>query len=413
MRRQPDSLAIADLETMLAWGWTKETLQEDILRLDYACMEGLTQLHGGTVAQWAPIFFDHPSSWRILVRGQNHMVGYWHFVALSRDDFALAMAGKLSDESLSASTVMSFEVPGDYDIYFAGLVIDPVYRTPASFTMLFGSLLDTLYSLAEDDVYIRRVCTNAFTASGVSLCRTLRMKEVVDHFDHGKIFLAPMAQLLEQKIAGMHPKLQRTYRALQVMEQPGRGRAIRLLFLSANSDYRRPLDLEDEERRVKKELRQSRYRDEITLVPGVAARTSDVVSLVREHEPAIIHFSGHGTPHGLYLREDDAPHYDVQGADLGRLLDGRGVELIVLNNCYSKHLAGDLLRAVPSVISVRREVEDKIAMNFAAALYRGLGNGLSISEAFRDATDELGLRGARDLYDLTGDGNRILVNRDT
>jgi hypothetical protein len=58
---------------------------------------------------------------------------------------------------------------------------------------------------------------------------------------------------------------------------------------------------------------------------------------------------------------------------------------------------------VPAVVGTSENVGDEAARRFSVAFYRGLGNGLKISEAFRDGGDSVALHGLDDVFVNFGD----------
>lgn len=184
---------------------------------------------------------------------------------------------------------------------------------------------------------------------------------------------------------------------------------VTVLFLASNPTTTSGLDLEEELRAVENELRSTKLRDRIELVARHAVRPDDLVRYLRSEKPRILHFSGHGSPDGLILRNDIGSHQTVSGASLRRLLEGRGVELVVLNSCFSADQANEIVKSVPVVVGTSAEVDDEAARRFACAFYRCIGDGLSIRDAFRDGGDAVELHGLIDVFQTLGELDRTLV----
>lgn len=177
---------------------------------------------------------------------------------------------------------------------------------------------------------------------------------------------------------------------------------MKVLFLAANPLEAAHLDLELELRNLERELQGVRYRKFITLVAGHAVRPDDLIRYVRAERPTVIHFSGHGSTAGIFLRDDAGSIKAVDGPSLKRFLEDRGVRLVVLNSCFSKSVATTILGAVRTVIGTTDRVGDEAARRFTVAFYRSLGEGLSIRQAFRDGGDAVALHGLSDVFH--GDG---------
>jgi hypothetical protein len=185
---------------------------------------------------------------------------------------------------------------------------------------------------------------------------------------------------------------------------------MRILFLAANPTTTTPLDLEEELRCLEFELRGAKYRDRITLTARHAVRPDDLIRYVRADKPNVIHFSGHGSEAGIILRDDTGGYKIVEGANLRRFLEGRGVDLVVLNACYSKGQADTIHGAVKTVVGTTDAVGDEAARRFTVAFYRSLGDGLSVREAFRDGGDAVALHGLIDVFHSDGDLDLTLVS---
>jgi len=190
LERSPGNrtLQIASIADTIAWGWNGERLLEELIKLDYETIEGLTSDHEGHVAQWAPVFMDHPDTWRLIIQEPRVIVGYWHFVPLFEKEMRLAKQGKLLDSDITTDKVRFFELEGQYDIYFVSLCIKAEFKRTFAVSPLLRSLLEIIRNLASQGVFFRDICANAYTPSGVSLCKSFDFRELTDHRSHGKVF---------------------------------------------------------------------------------------------------------------------------------------------------------------------------------------------------------------------------------
>ena len=182
-----------------------------------------------------------------------------------------------------------------------------------------------------------------------------------------------------------------------------------ILFLSANPVRARRLDIEQEFRSCELELKRAKFRDAITVINRNATHPDDLIRYVREYKPNVLHFSGHGSKEGIVLRSDTNKYQVVEGANLQQFLEGRGIDLVVLNACYSDVQAQAVQNVVASVIGTTGVVDDEAARRFAVAFYRSLGEGLSVGEAFRDGRDAVGLHGLEDVFQRSGDLGLVLL----
>lgn len=187
-------------------------------------------------------------------------------------------------------------------------------------------------------------------------------------------------------------------------------KTMRLLYLAANPPDTERLDIEDELRCLEIELRGVEFRDSIAAIPKHAVRPDDLIRHIRDSKPNIVHFSGHGTEQGLYLRDEKGGIQPIDSKSLKSFLKDREVDLVVLNACFSKHLADDLLEVVKAVVFTEGEIEDEAASLFTLAFYRSLGNGLTVREALRDGSDAVRLHDMADRYDGIGDLDLVMTH---
>ncbi len=186
------------------------------------------------------------------------------------------------------------------------------------------------------------------------------------------------------------------------------GESLRILFLSANPLDTPQLDLEEELRLLEIELGSTRFRDRIALKTGPAARPDDLVRLLRREQPHIVHFSGHGNCQGITLRSDQG-RLQVSGKALAEVFRGRGVEMVVLNACFSSAQASELKTVVGTVVGTTAAVADEASRRFTAAFYRTLGDGHTIRDASRDGGDAVALYDLDNVFQAYGDLDRPLV----
>ena len=141
----------------------------------------------------------------------------------------------------------------------------------------------------------------------------------------------------------------------------------------------------------------------------MAVTPDDFLTALRQFEPTVIHFSGHGCPDGIRMRSDGDHRHVVSGEALAQTLDGRGVDLVILNACYSEVQALALKAKVGSVIGTRDALDDEAAIRFSSTFYRVLLHGGTLAEALRDGRDGLALYNFDDVYACHGELNRRYV----
>ena len=205
------ALSVAGVAEVLDWGWDGIKLLEEFIALDYATLDALLPSHEGSPEQWAPVFMNHPDTWRMLISGPGEIRGYWHFAPLFSDDYERAKAGQLLDSEITADRIRLFELPGRYELYFVQLCLHPRYRHPIHVRLLFRSILDLFKELTEQGVFVREICANAYTDMGRSICRSLELTRLGNHAEHGIIYAGAMSDILKSSFGTLTPTLAKLY----------------------------------------------------------------------------------------------------------------------------------------------------------------------------------------------------------
>src|SRR6185436_8409520 len=177
-----------------------------------------------------------------------------------------------------------------------------------------------------------------------------------------------------------------------------------VLFLAANPEIPE-LRLGRECREIEERIRAARFRNQLRLYPQLAARPRDLLQALLQHEPAVLHFSGHGAgAEGLCLLNDNDQVAHVTSDALGMVLQAAGedLKLVVLNSCYSKVQADVLVAHIPCVIGMPDVIGDSAAITYAAAFYGALACGKSVAGAHNYG------RAALALHSMNGGGRDIV-----
>ena len=172
---------------------------------------------------------------------------------------------------------------------------------------------------------------------------------------------------------------------------------IKILFLSAHPEDKSRLRLEVEIRNVKDALRKSQYRDRFVIIQEEAVRVSTLTSLLLQHKPDIIHFSGHSSVTNQIILEDESGGSQYVPAEaVGKLFAQfkDTIRLVVLNACYSQLQAKFMIEHVDCVIGMSGAIGDEAATKFSNVFYEALASGENLQKAF-----DLGCVNIK-LYDL-------------
>src|SRR5919106_2306727 len=147
---------------------------------------------------------------------------------------------------------------------------------------------------------------------------------------------------------------------------------VRILFLSANPDHSRKLNVGQEFNGIYARIRCSEYRDQFELQQRNAVSLSELQDHILDTRPNIVHFSGHGTAKGMLIFENAYGRAQKASpkalSDLFGIVNGddtisheEKIRLVVLSACYAEKQAKAIAKYVNSVIGISDEIKDRSA----------------------------------------------------
>jgi hypothetical protein len=183
-----------------------------------------------------------------------------------------------------------------------------------------------------------------------------------------------------------------------------------ILSLASNPSGTTRLALDEECAAIERELRMTPGRDDVDFRSKWAVSVDEMMRCLNEWQPALIHFSGHGSGSTGICGSDDrrpsAPQRDIEpDGGTGIYLQDRCVtpralakrvasaapsaRVLVLNACSSDAVAELLRQEIDCVVSMNGAVGDDAARSFAVGFYRALGNCRSVGNAVAQAVATL------------------------
>lgn len=169
-----------------------------------------------------------------------------------------------------------------------------------------------------------------------------------------------------------------------------------ILIAAANPSNETRLRLDVEVRDISERLRLAKHRDLFELKQIGATRVRDLQTAMQEHEPTIVHFCGHGAgEQGIVLEDNNGNTQLVNSealANFFKLFEDE-VECVVLNACFSEIQAKEIVKHIPYVIGMVKEIGDDAAIEFAVGFYGALASGKDYEKAFKFGCSAIELMG--------------------
>ncbi|PSB45501.1 CHAT domain-containing protein [Cyanosarcina cf. burmensis CCALA 770] len=170
----------------------------------------------------------------------------------------------------------------------------------------------------------------------------------------------------------------------------------KILILTANPKNTEKVRLDEEVRRIQEALKRANNREQFEIFTSWAIRVEDLRRALLEHQPTIVHFSGHGSgTEGLALENNSGQVQLVSTESLARLFglfQGK-IECVLLNACYSQAQAEAIHQHIDYVVGMNQAIGDVAAIEFAIGFYDALYAGRPYEECFEVGRASIDLQG--------------------
>lgn len=170
----------------------------------------------------------------------------------------------------------------------------------------------------------------------------------------------------------------------------------KILILSANPKNTSHLRLDEEVREIKNTLQLSPNQVDFRIITESALRVDDLTRFLSNHQPTIVHFSGHGSgTDGLVLEDNSGQMQLVSTKALAKLFDlfQEQVECVLLNACYSEEQATAIYQHIDCVVGMNRAIGDQAAIKFSIGFYTALAAGRNYQDCFQMGCTSIDLQG--------------------
>lgn len=207
----------------------------------------------------------------------------------------------------------------------------------------------------------------------------------------------------EQNLRNISSTLQRhnnlhTETRHQIQELKNIPEKIVVLFLASNPIDQQQLRLDEEARAISEMIRKSKHRDSVKFETCWAVQPIDLLQAINEHNPSIIHFSGHGSDNDeiIFQTNDGRTKIVSKEAIVQTMMaSSEGIRLVFFNTCYSRNQAEAVSEFVEATIGMNTSIGDEAARIFSSQFYSSIGFGLSVKKSFDQAKALLMLENKR------------------
>lgn len=178
---------------------------------------------------------------------------------------------------------------------------------------------------------------------------------------------------------------------------------VTILILSADP-MRQPqqLRLDEEVREIETSIERAPYRDRFQIIAKWAVRSKDIRRALLQHQPQIVHLSGHASDStGLVIEKLGGRSYQFIHANalenlLNLMRSPASIQCVIFNTCNSKEHVEAISKHIDVVIGMNRDISDAAAIQFSSGFYDALGSGCSYTEAYKLGCNAIALEKPRE-----------------
>jgi len=175
----------------------------------------------------------------------------------------------------------------------------------------------------------------------------------------------------------------------------GQSEVVKILFLAANPSGTERRRLDEEIRRIELALERAKRREQFKIIPKWAVTDDDLRRALLDHEPEVVHFSGHGGgSQGLAFVDSQGRLLVISGDSLAGLFElcKDHVRCVILNACFSEVQAKVISRHIEIVVGMSQDIGDEASIKFSEGFYDALGAGRDFDKAFKFGCIAIDLR---------------------
>ena len=180
----------------------------------------------------------------------------------------------------------------------------------------------------------------------------------------------------------------------------------KILFVSADPTNAHRLRLGKEVREIVEGLKQKKKGLSFKFHESPATRPKELLRSMRQIEPDILQFSGHGGDGALWLEDDAGNGLPASSEALAELFEmfSDKTYCVILNACSSLPEVQAIARHIDYVIGTNKSISDEAAIAFSSGFYSALASGVTVPQAFKEGTVLMGITedSSRGIMVLTG-----------
>jgi hypothetical protein len=116
----------------------------------------------------------------VMIRDKyrGKIIGYINFAPVNDESYEKILSRKFSDIDMDDNSILAYDKPGKYKIYFTSMVIQEKYRGTEVFGILMDGLMKRIEELFVSGMIVDKIVADAVSFKGRKVCDLLGMKQI-------------------------------------------------------------------------------------------------------------------------------------------------------------------------------------------------------------------------------------------
>lgn len=169
--------------------YTSEKDIDDAIELDSVTYEEIYRGKRETCISWSKVnpyiyFF-------VKDKALNKVVAYINIMPVSEDRYNKLRDDEFNDVDIPETDVISYDMPGFYNLYFSSVVIEEKYRGKGILNFLLRFIVEYFSYLAEHDIFFKKMIACPVTDQGIHFCKLFNMKPISENSSIFEVSIFP------------------------------------------------------------------------------------------------------------------------------------------------------------------------------------------------------------------------------
>jgi hypothetical protein len=109
----------------------------------------------------------------------ENIIAYINASPITNKTYEDMLNGRYNDIEIDDESIVSYDMPGLYNLYIASIVIRPDYQNKGILKIIYEAFINRMIDLYSSDIIIERIVADAITSKGKKFCEIIGMNKII------------------------------------------------------------------------------------------------------------------------------------------------------------------------------------------------------------------------------------------